>query len=147
MRRLLYAAFLVVLSTLVLASGAIAVGAAGGGSTAVPAAAGARAQRSYIEWYQAKSHVGEKRSVRGPVKGTEYSTSSTGRPTFLNVGKDYPNKGRFTVVIWGKDRGNFPFRPEVKYRGRTIIVTGRISTYKGVAQMYVRSPSAIKIAD
>jgi len=147
MRRLLYAVFLVVLSTLVIAAGAVAGGATGGGSTAASAAVGAKAQRSYIEWYQAKSHVGEKRSVHGTVKGAEYSTSSTGRPTFLNVGKDYPSKARFTVVIWGKDRGNFPFRPEVKYRGKTIIATGRISTYKGVAQMFVRSPSAIKIVD
>jgi DNA/RNA endonuclease YhcR with UshA esterase domain len=96
-------------------------------------------------WNQAKRYAGLTKTVKGPVKGTEYASSSTGRPTFLNIGKDYPNRSRFTVVIWGRNRSAFPSRPEVFYRGKTVLATGKIKMYKGSAQMFIRSPSKLLI--
>jgi hypothetical protein len=49
------------------------------------------------------------------VKGTSYETSEKGRPTFLNIGKNYPDRSRFAVVIWGRNRSAFSTRPEVLY--------------------------------
>src|SRR3712207_4248623 len=60
-----------------------------------------------ISWDDALQHVGERQTIEGPVVGTVYVASSNGQPTFLNVGRDYPDSGRFTVVIWGDDRDNF----------------------------------------
>ena len=85
------------------------------------------------------------KTVKGPVKGTKYASSSSGRPTFINIGKNYPNRSRFTVVIWGKYRSAFPSRPEVLYRGKTVLATGKIRMYKGSAQMFIRSPSKLRI--
>ena len=73
-------------------------------------------------------------------RGTTYAKNSSGRPTFVNVGRKYPNKARFTIVIWGKHRGNFPFKPEVKYRGKTLIATGKITLYKGSAPSLREEP-------
>ena len=96
-------------------------------------------------WYQAKRCAGLTRTVKGPVKGTKYAASSTGRPTFLNFGRTYPDASRFTVVIWGKYRSAFPSRPEVMYRGKTVLATGTIRMYQGSAQMSIRSPSKLRI--
>ena len=52
-----------------------------------------------MAWDQAIQNVGERATVQGPVVGTRYASGSNGQPTFLNVGKDYPDRDRFTVVI------------------------------------------------
>jgi len=53
-----------------------------------------------VSWDRAKDHIGERITVYGAVVDTRYASSSRGRPTFLNIGKPYPDPGRFTVVIW-----------------------------------------------
>jgi DNA/RNA endonuclease YhcR with UshA esterase domain len=107
--------------------------------TDAPSASGA------IDWSEASSHMGETVTVEGPVVGTMYADTSNGEPTFLNVGADYPDSSRFTVVIWGEDRSNFDGPPEDAYSGQTIRVTGTISDYQGVSQMEISSPSDIEI--
>ena len=98
-----------------------------------------------IPWSEAASHVGETATVVGPVVGTKYSSTSKGKPTFLDLGADYPDPRRFTVVIWGEHRGAFPSPPEALYRGRTIAVTGRIELYRGVPEIEVASPDQIEL--
>ena len=100
-------------------------------------------QTDAIPWHEARNHIGERTTVYGPVVDTFYASGSSGRPTFLNIGNAYPNTNRFTVVIWGQNRGNFSQMPEVYYRGKTIYVTGLITSYGGVPQIEVRSPDQI----
>ena len=38
-----------------------------------------------IQWDEAKDRIGDRTTVCGPVKSTYYSTSSKGKPTFLNL--------------------------------------------------------------
>ena len=97
------------------------------------------------DWSTASSLVGSEAFVKGPVKSVLYETSSTGDPTFINVGADYPRSDRFTVIIWGKDRSRFTPAPESMYRGETVCVRGRVQEYRGVAQMQVSSPSQIVV--
>lgn len=97
-----------------------------------------------ISWSDASAHVGEMTIVVGPVVGTTFASSSNGQPTFLNIGRDYPDPGRFTVVIWGESRASFSTPPEDAYRGKTICVTGEIDTYQGIPQIVVSSPSQIE---
>jgi hypothetical protein len=136
-----------VLALVLLASGATLARSSGDSSARATAAAASAKRASVIQWYQAKRFVGLTRTVKGPVKGTKYAPSSSGRPTFLNIGKNYPNRARFIVVIWGKYRSAFPFRPEVFYRGKTILATGKIRMYKGSAEMFIRSPSKLRVAN
>ena len=98
-----------------------------------------------ISWQNALAHVGESVTIVGPVAGTAYARSSNGSPTFLNIGVDYPDNGRFTVVIWDDDRGRFPSPPEDMYAGKNIAVTGVVKKYKGSAQIIVSSPDQIQV--
>jgi len=97
------------------------------------------------DWSQAINHVGEQLTICGPVVSTNYATASNGSPTFMNIGKPYPDSNRFIVLIWGNNRHNFLFEPESYYLGKNICVTGVITKYDGVAQIEVSSPSQIKV--
>ena len=97
-----------------------------------------------VNWRNAGSYIGRFTTIRGPVAGTTYASSSNGSPTFLNVGRDYPASPRFTVVIWGSSRSNFG-APERRYRGKTICVRGRVSSYAGVPEISATSPAQITI--
>lgn len=98
-----------------------------------------------VTWTRARAMVGRVATIKGRVAGTHYASSNNGSPTFLNVGVDYPNSRRFTVVIWGSDRSRFG-RPETRYAGRTVCVRGVVETYQGVPEIEVSSPSQIKVA-
>lgn len=98
-----------------------------------------------VSWKTASQYVGRVMTVRGRVAGARYASTSNGSPTFLNLGVDYPNSRRFTVVIWGRDRENFRM-PEQTYRYRTICVRGLVRDYYGVAEIFAYSPSQIRIA-
>lgn len=94
-------------------------------------------QNSTISWNQADQYVGEVKTVCGPVVDSTYATKSNGKPTFLNLGKKYPDSDRFTVLIWGRDRDNFPVNPESYYFGETICATGLIQEYNGILEIEV----------
>jgi hypothetical protein len=98
-----------------------------------------------VSWDQASRYVGRTATIRGRVAGTKYASYSNGAPTFLNVGVDYPSSRRFTVVIWGRNRGNFR-TPESTYRGRTICVRGLVRAYQGLPQIHATSPTQIAFA-
>jgi len=97
-----------------------------------------------ISWSEAKYHIGERTTVCGPVVDATWASGSNGKPTFLNLGKPYPDPDRFTVVIWIQNRGNFPQAPEDYYLGKTICVTGLITEYSGIAEIEVQYPSEIQ---
>ena len=99
-----------------------------------------------VSWDEAKYHIGDRATVCGPVVDTYWASGSNGKPTFLNVGKKYPDPDRFTVVIWIQNRAKFAQAPEVHYLGKTICVTGLIDEYpkgSGSAQIQVTDPSQI----
>lgn len=100
-----------------------------------------------ITWDQASAHIGELATITGPTISIVYAPDSRGKPTFLNIGKDYPDPDRFTVVIWGYDRDNFPFAPEVEYDNKSICVTGLLETYEGIPQIVAETPSDIGIVE
>lgn len=138
MKRLL----LVVTALLVLVLGGISCAPS---APPTPAEAPAPAPpASAISWDEAKYHIGERITVYGAVVDTHWASGSKGKPTFLNIGKPYPDPGRFTVVIWIDYRGNFPQAPEVYYLGKTIYVTGLITEYKGIPQIEVKTPTQIQ---
>lgn len=98
-----------------------------------------------VSWNEAGNFIGQMKTVCGNVVRTTFAENTTGQPTYLDVGRAYPDPSRFSVIIWGKQRANFPTPPETMYRGKMICVTGTIQTYKGVAQIEVRTPAQIEI--
>ena len=130
--------FMTALAGMVLLVPFVASGSAGT-SASTASCAGA------LSWSSASRMIGQVATVKGPVRGTKHASSSNGSPTFLNLGRDYPSPGRFTVVIWGENRARFG-APESRYYGRTICVRGLIQSYGGVAEIVARSPSQIAVA-
>jgi hypothetical protein len=78
---------------------------------------------------------------------TIYEKALEGHPTFLNVGVDYPDPARLTVIIWEKDRAAFPEAPEDMYAGKTIQVTGAVIEYQKAPAIEISSPDAIEVLD
>jgi DNA/RNA endonuclease YhcR with UshA esterase domain len=98
-----------------------------------------------LNWDEAAGHIGEEATVCGLVMGATYASGSNGQPTFLNVGRDFPDPARFTVVIWGADRSTFPTPPETAYLNQTICVEGIIEEFDGMAEMIINRPSQITV--
>ena len=98
-----------------------------------------------IAWDEAPAHAGQIVTVRGPVVDATFASASRGQPTFLNLGKGYPDPGRFTVVIWIPNRDNFPAPPEELYRDKIVCVTGQVTLYNGSAEMEIIGPEDIDI--
>lgn len=120
-----------------------------GGISCAPSAPPAPAEApappgSAISWDEAKYHIGERTTVYGAVVDTHWASGSKGKPTFLNVGKPYPDPDRFTVVIWIDYRANFPQPPEGYYLGKTICVTGLIQEYEGIPQIEAKHADQIE---
>lgn len=98
-----------------------------------------------ISWKDARKYVDKVATVEGEVKGAHFAEKQRRQPTFINVGDTFPAPERFTVVIWGDDRANFPEPPEKLYAGKTIRVTGTISIFQEVPQISVKTPDEIEI--
>jgi DNA/RNA endonuclease YhcR with UshA esterase domain len=90
---------------------------------------------------EAKSHVGEKATVCGLIASTKFADRSRGEPTFLNLGKAYPNQV-FTAVIFGSDRGKFG-TPEISFQGKRVCVTGEIRSYRGKPEIILQDPKQL----
>lgn len=109
---------------------------------AVLFSAPAMAASSGLSPVQAAHHIGKHSTVCGRVASTRYASSAEGQPTFINLGKAYPDEV-FTIVIWGDDRARFSVPPET-WHGR-LCVTGKITSYQGEPQIEVSDPAQIGV--
>jgi DNA/RNA endonuclease YhcR with UshA esterase domain len=89
---------------------------------------------------EAARHVGENATVCGLVASATYASRLNAQPTFLNLGKPYPDE-IFTAVIFGKDRSKFG-TPEA-LRGKQICVTGEIRLYRGNPEIILSDPKQL----
>ncbi len=91
-----------------------------------------------LEWTEARGFVGQQGTFVGEVIGVTYVERSTSQPTFIHIGRPFPDPSRLTVVVWGQDRSRFPQRPEVAYSvGQELCITGEVSLFDGVVQIEV----------
>jgi hypothetical protein len=95
---------------------------------------------------EAAHHVGEVATVCGHVASAAHITTVKGSPTFLNVGRPYPDQD-FTVVIWESARARFERPPERTFDRKAVCVTGRIEEYRGRPQIVVDDPEQIWVED
>jgi hypothetical protein len=85
---------------------------------------------------EAESHVGENATVCGVVVSATYAAQAMAAPTFLDLGKPYPNQ-IFSAVILGSDRAKFG-KPEVLLREKHVCVTGEIFLFQGKPEIIMR---------
>jgi hypothetical protein len=85
----------------------------------------------------AVDYAGTTQQVCGPLAGTGNSTDDV----FLNLGLDYPDPGRFQMVLW--DVGGL----EPLATGTILCATGLITRYEGVAQIETESVSSVQVVE
>ena len=95
-----------------------------------------------INVQDAGKHIGENVTICSKVYGIKYIDRSG--VTLINLGAAYPSSP-LTLVIFGKDRNNFPKVPEKMYSDKQICVTGKIEEYKGKDEIIISKPDEIVI--
>lgn len=98
-----------------------------------------------VSWDQALNYVGQEITIIGPVMSTAWASESRGKPTFLNIGRAYPDPERFTVLLWIDARFRFDQPPEEIFADTTICVTGVVEIYEGGGEIIVDYPWQIVV--
>src|SRR5690606_13685665 len=80
---------------------------------------------NHIPTKQANYFIGTECNVCGTVVATRYNKGSTAGITYINFDEQFPNSP-FTAVIFGKDRINFTYEPEVYLKDKLICVRGKV---------------------
>lgn len=86
-----------------------------------------RGPRHEVSWKEARTHVGKKVRACGPVAGIGRDEDDT----FINLGFDYPDKRRLTIVVW--DHPGF----RAPHAGDTACATGKVTRHRGAAEIEV----------
>ncbi len=112
----------------------------------VPQAQRALACPTVYQWNEAGRHVGNTACVEGPVASVG---TSRGGDVFLNLGKPYPDPGRFTLFIparhVGKFEAAFGSRFWTNLVGVKVRAFGEISVYQGVPEILLSEPEKLLI--
>ena len=92
---------------------------------------------------QAKRHMGsnKKITVRGTVVGARKTRNGH---LFFNLDKNYPNQ-IFTVAVWKKNIVNFSYDPLVEWKGKEVILKGKIVDFDGIPTMIIEKENAIEV--
>ena len=113
-------------------------------ATTTLAPAPAQAQEM-IPAVQAVRHIGKTAMVCGKVERTRHAQNTEGEPTFLYMGGNFP-RHTFSARIPGSIRDSFRPSPE-ELQGKDVCVVGSIERDASRAEIAVRAPSDIKLAD
>ncbi len=85
-------------------------------------------------------------SVKGKITNTALST--TGKTRYLNFSDDYTKS--FKGVVFSRHLKNFTrkdIKPLEEYKGKEVIITGKIKIYKESPEIIIAFPKQIKIID
>ena len=85
-------------------------------------------QTDTITAEEAAQLIGEQVTIKAKVVSVFYAKSSSGGPTFLNLDKKFPDNP-IAVVIFEKELKKLKLNTQL-YKGKTIIVTGKVGVYK-----------------
>lgn len=91
---------------------------------------------NHIPTQQVNYFIGTECNVCGEVVATRYNKNTATGLTYINFDELYP-KTPFTAVIFGKDRINFTYEPEVYLNGKMICVRGKVQLHNGKPQIVV----------
>lgn len=100
-----------------------------------------------MTWEHAWEHLNKSITVFGPVKSTSYKSCSDFRQTYIDIGMEYPDWKRLTLIVWGEDRYKFPDAPEDFYKDKTIAVTGTPYVFKDIVYIKISSPKQIQVLE
>jgi len=112
----------------------------------VPAAQRTLACPVIYRWDEAQKHIGEVACVEGVVASVG---TSRGGDVFLNLGRPYPDPGRFTIFIPARCVGRLEAALGARFwnnlLGRTVRALGEIRLYQGVPEIQICEPENLLI--
>ena len=112
-----------------------------GKTNRTPSFAHAQVEAKEINVNDASSNIGQTVKVCAMVYGTKELKNGM---TFINLGAAYPNSP-LTLVIYGDDKSNFKQNPSSYYDGKRVCLTGKVSDYKGKAQIVIHREEEIQV--
>jgi hypothetical protein len=89
-----------------------------------------------IWWHEARTHVGESRTVQGPIVTTRALTDGS---ALLEIGQPYPDPTGLAVVVAGASAPGLS--------GKGVCVAGRIELTEGRPTIQVRNPSSVVVVE
>ncbi|HUH72783.1 MAG TPA: DNA/RNA non-specific endonuclease [Chitinophagales bacterium] len=113
-------------------------------STVVSEAPNFKYDLNHIPTKQANYFIGTDCNVCGKVVATRYNKNSSAAITYINFDEQFPNSP-FTAIVFGKDRINFTYEPEVYLKDKLICVRGKVELHKGKPQIIVNSEKQFSV--
>jgi hypothetical protein len=89
-----------------------------------------------IWWHEARSHLGELRRVQGPIVGSRPAADGS---ELLEIGQHYPDPTGVAVLI--------PSRSNTAINGKTVCVSGQITSSQGIPTLQLSDTSGIVVVD
>jgi hypothetical protein len=83
-------------------------------------------EKLYLKPEDVPKHIGEEVEVKATIESTYFKERENPYPTYLDVRRNY-DENPFAIIIPYAAREMFP--PHQTYRGKTVIVRGRVDTY------------------
>lgn len=87
----------------------------------------------------AAEKIGQEVMVKGKVVTTFFAEFSTGKPTFLNLEKPFPNNP-MAVIIFEEQVKQLGINAQL-YKDKTVLVKGVVKQYKDEAKPFKYKPS------
>lgn len=103
-------------------------------------------EKGQIGTSQVKYFFGETATVCGQVVATKYKINGKSDPTYINLDKKWPETV-FTLMVFGKDRINFSYKPEEFLTDKKICVTGKVGEFNGTPQIIATDETQIQIME
>lgn len=100
-----------------------------------------------ISWQEASKYVGQVVTIYGQVVNVTIDTEDSKNPTYFDMGAAYPDTNRFTMIVYGEDKLEFPESPDTMYGGKTIAVSGEVYEHDNVCYIKATSPSQVEVLD
>lgn len=110
-------------------------------AAAVPLPGATVACSPAVPWTEARNRIGDVLCVEGPAESVG---TGAGGDVFINLGRPYPDPGRFTLFIPARHVGKFEaaFGPRFWTQvARTVVrAQGEVRLYQGVAEIVLTDP-------
>ena len=99
--------------------------------------------RNTFNTVQAQNYIGKNENIK--VCGTVVSTKLSSKGNiFINLDKKFPNQV-FSISIFKEFVTNFSYQPDKYLTGKTICVTGKITSFNGTPTVSIANEKSIEV--
>lgn len=96
-----------------------------------------------IYWKDIDSYIGQTVTVYGQIMSIDTAFNESGKPTFFDIGNEYP-QNRLSAVVWWENYDNFGGDIYSYFRDY-VFITGEVYLYNGTPFIEITTPSQIEV--